>query len=1371
MNSLLQNIDNLITFIDNDSSQKCISSINVNSNQFKIISFNILADCYALSNKTYPKYCSKQYLNGDYRFHFITTLLSKQNADIIALQEVDQPELIKFDNKLYKTFFQKKPNKKQDGLLLAFNKHKFCTYSNSIATCIQLNDLSYGTNSENSKVYYRRNCIALYILLTPINNNKHIFIIVNTHLYYHRDSDDIRLRQVAYIMNTIYSKYMGVDYFKQDFINLTVDVHDNRFMLFVNNEFIVQYTDNCDPVYLSGSVGLRSYESISTFTYLSIDLNPSYIPSEQYNPLDIMERNSLYAIYNTMNGQYWYSLWNYSYIASPNACNELCGIVCKSQNGITNIISLSLVNNNLSGIITEGIQHLTQITTLDLANNGLTGSIPNLFSSFSNLVVLKLENNKLISDIPDSIQYATNLCHLKLNNNYLSGGIDILSDNIKLEELYLDNNAFNGDLSAMCSLEKMILIGLNGNKFSGTFPNCVGNLNNLRDLIMSENNISGTIPHDICNASSITKINLGKMKLNGTIPTCISQMKNLIELILLDNYLISTIPTEICKLTSLKLLVLSNNILTGSIPSCIWSTLINLEQIHLSNNSLTEIEIKHYPPNIQVIEISDNKLSGDMIPFHDNLTSLTKIMYHNNNFENDLSKLFMNYQSFTNADAITLHKNNFFHEDITDLLGFWLYNLTKIRIISLFNNADIKGFFPSAPSSKTFCQGTLEYLTIHHNKLRGSLPSNVQFQKLKAISLFDNQLSCNIPSTFVSGSAHTSITDLKLMILPSNWFEFNIDHTQWMHSSHFKESFALYIDRYDIIKSYIIGIMAIVLSSILYLHSSINYFSSFFSSAKTLQSQRSVSDSLPRRKFAESDLNSISLHFSKITEHLCNNYKIMIIAAILQIIYACTPNYFACIVFIDSLSFTFYFDKDGDLYIVNIIVCVMWITLIYLMGTLISSTQLEQYAEKTAYEQRRPTLHTSVNRDYKLWITFVMLLFSYFIFIMLLVIYISNSSLPSDNISVLSGWKIKLIEKSMSFILTVSNALIIPKLISVSYQLIRKKHPDQSLKFLSTYRPTIIFMLRSFTTIILPMCLSVLLLHDCGRFWTTFWTHCAVFSESASDLDIETNLSFQIATSASDSVLPFNQHITVQLLKSDDICTPKTWKEINWNKCVRQFCSNWIIILIQKILIMHFMPIIIICGKLIAWKLIKYVKCDIVKDRIKKMVSLKIDKEYAMILNKMETMIVYSWIFPLLTPLTIISIVLNLYVYDLVVSEKGTKMFGVRWEFNPSNKYLQPPVYLLWIAIAFAQILITTFSSALLHSPIYSYCMVPIWVIIDLHFGFKVVAGYWTQKRLQQSQVMEMSSYKEFDMNKRLLTQQNNCDMDDTYQSDPLSIS
>eukprot|EP01083_Nonionella_stella_P084295 233310_1 len=136
-----------------------------------------------------------------------------------------------------------------------------------------------------------------------------------------------------------------------------MDVFDNRFVVYIDGVFIVEYMDNCDPI-MRGSIGIISYSSTARFTYFSVELNQSHIPSQTYSILTKKEQYALKQIYQSSGSAYWYSPWNLSILESADACNSSCGIVCHTEKGISSIMSLSLANNNISGTITNDIQHL-----------------------------------------------------------------------------------------------------------------------------------------------------------------------------------------------------------------------------------------------------------------------------------------------------------------------------------------------------------------------------------------------------------------------------------------------------------------------------------------------------------------------------------------------------------------------------------------------------------------------------------------------------------------------------------------------------------------------------------------------------------------------------------------------------------------------------------------------------------------------------------------------------------------------------------------------------------------------------------------------------------------------------------------------------
>ena len=99
------------------------------------------------------------------------------------------------------------------------------------------------------------------------------------------------------------------------------------------------------------------------------------------------------------------------------------------------------------------------------------------------------------------------------------------------------------------------------NRLSGTIPGEIGNLTSLSELFLGFgqlsvflgfSQLSGTIPGEIGNLTNLTALFLGGNQLSGTIPVEIGNLTSLSELYLNDNQLSGTIPVEIGNLTSLS---------------------------------------------------------------------------------------------------------------------------------------------------------------------------------------------------------------------------------------------------------------------------------------------------------------------------------------------------------------------------------------------------------------------------------------------------------------------------------------------------------------------------------------------------------------------------------------------------------------------------------------------------------------------------------------------------------------------------------------------------------------------------------------------------------------------------------------------------
>jgi hypothetical protein len=105
-------------------------------------------------------------------------------------------------------------------------------------------------------------------------------------------------------------------------------------------------------------------------------------------------------------------------------------------------------------------------------------------------------------------------------------------------------------------------------------------------LTLRASNISGTLPTQLGDLTSLTSLSLYNNELTGEMPEELGNLTSLTHLYLYDNGLTGEIPEELGNLTSLTHLRLYNNGLTGEIPEELGN-LTSLAVLHLSHNGLT----------------------------------------------------------------------------------------------------------------------------------------------------------------------------------------------------------------------------------------------------------------------------------------------------------------------------------------------------------------------------------------------------------------------------------------------------------------------------------------------------------------------------------------------------------------------------------------------------------------------------------------------------------------------------------------------------------------------------------------------------------------------------------------------------------------
>ncbi|XP_039067207.1 probable LRR receptor-like serine/threonine-protein kinase IRK isoform X2 [Hibiscus syriacus] len=281
------------------------------------------------------------------------------------------------------------------------------------------------------------------------------------------------------------------------------------------------------------------------------------------------------------------SLCSYLNLSMNSFAGEVPGWIGE----LKSLETLDFSVNNFSGQVPESIGHLKLLKVLNFSSNGLTGSFPASMGSNVNLLALDFSRNSMSGGLPGWI-FKTVLSKVSLSENKLgakscspilaSPGTSLQ----KIQVLDLSHNSFSGeitdDIGALSSLQ---FLNLSRNSLIGTIPGTVGELKALDVLDLSHNQLNGSIPMEVGGAFSLKELRLNANFLGGKIPTSIGTALLLTTLILSQNNLSGPIPAEIGKLNSLQNVDLSFNKLAGTLPKQL-ANLPHLLSFNVSHNNL-----------------------------------------------------------------------------------------------------------------------------------------------------------------------------------------------------------------------------------------------------------------------------------------------------------------------------------------------------------------------------------------------------------------------------------------------------------------------------------------------------------------------------------------------------------------------------------------------------------------------------------------------------------------------------------------------------------------------------------------------------------------------------------------------------------------
>ncbi|KAK2657025.1 hypothetical protein Ddye_010077 [Dipteronia dyeriana] len=478
----------------------------------------------------------------------------------------------------------------------------------------------------------------------------------------------------------------------------------------------------------------------SSLVWLRLGFNNLFgrVPS-QLGSLQKLERVQLH--YNNLTGPIPESLGNLSSVRSLSmSVNSLEGSIPESLGRLKTLTFLGLGINRLSGTIPDSIYNLSSVTIFTLPFNQLQGVLPtNLGFTLLSLQVLNIGHNLFTGSLPESLSNASNLVEFDINGSNFTGKVNIDFGGLPgLWSLVLASNQLGkgeaDDLNFLNSLTKcrnLQILDLSDNRFGGVLPDSIGSLSNqLVQLKLGRNRLSGSIPTEIENLVNLTELTMETNNLAGSIPSVIGNLLMIRRLYLSENNFSGLIPSSIGNITQLYALHLENNRLTGSIPST-FENLLRLQELDLSQNNLQGFipkEVIGLSSLTISLNLAHNQLTGPLPSEVGNLKNLGYLDVSDNNLSGEIPSSL--------GSCITLEhlhmEDNFFDGTIPTSFSS-LRGLTDLDLSNNNLSGQIPDYLPRI---------ALTNLNLSFNHFEGEVPRDGVFRNASAISIAGNENLC-----------------------------------------------------------------------------------------------------------------------------------------------------------------------------------------------------------------------------------------------------------------------------------------------------------------------------------------------------------------------------------------------------------------------------------------------------------------------------------------------------------------------------------------------------------------------------------------------------------------------------------------------------
>ncbi|XP_060183466.1 probable LRR receptor-like serine/threonine-protein kinase At3g47570 [Lycium barbarum] len=422
---------------------------------------------------------------------------------------------------------------------------------------------------------------------------------------------------------------------------------------------------------------------------------------------------------------------------------------------LSNLRQINFANNKLNGQIPTAIFNISSLERIDFSFNNLSGRIAATTGlHLPNLVELLLGKNQIKGEIPLFITNASKLENLELAGNFLTGPIPTNLGNLReLRLLLLHTNQLTNEprehelrfFYSLANCRMLRYLGVGSNPLNGVFPNSIGNLSSTIEFFeIGVTHINGLIPTSIGNMSGLIFLSFEGNNLVGSIPSDVGKLKQLQGLFLTSNNLQGHIPEAICHLSNLVQLSLEDNEIFGLIPACIGH-LSMLQQLYLGSNKFSS----NFPLSLWkmrgllFLSVSRNSIDGEVPSDIGELKTIVDLDLSVNHFSGMIPSRLGELQ---NLKSLNLSNNS-----ISGPIPLSFANLISLEILDLSINALSGGIHRSLEKLLY-----LKNINVSFNDFKGEIPSGGVFANSTPQSFLGNRGLCGMHILEVPACAITN---------------------------------------------------------------------------------------------------------------------------------------------------------------------------------------------------------------------------------------------------------------------------------------------------------------------------------------------------------------------------------------------------------------------------------------------------------------------------------------------------------------------------------------------------------------------------------------------------------------------------------------